>query len=479
MKIWYDKTKLDINNFKSEKFLLLPQYSNEVINRDNDFKNNKWSEEIQLNIEYTSIEDADYILYHDKYDTGINSFSKEVHDYNHKPILAFFNDDDDRPISKTLADNIYVFRTSINKSKQSLNEFPMPAWSQDFGASTIRPHTPKPVVSFCGALTHPARYECIKNLKDNNYVYTNFIIRDSFWGGSPHNSIIREEYVDNIKESDMVLCSRGAGNFSYRLYEALSCGKIPIIIDTDISLPCYNVIDWEKFIITTPSNINKDIKKWWDNMDDKKYAEAQEYSRFIYEQYLTPSGFAKYISKHNTFKTYIRSSGMGLYSLLKDKGPIKGIEIGCYEGVNATFLLETLPDLHLTGVDPYDAYIDWNGLDVDYSQGEYKLVRESIEKVNQRFTRFNIVERTSDDAVVEFEDESVDFVFVDGLHTYEQTLQDCINYLPKVKSGGIICGHDYNIISAVTRAVNEFSAIHSKPVKALKSSTQAWYWIKD
>ena len=38
MKIWYDKTKLDINNFKSEKFLLLPQYSNEVINRDNDFK---------------------------------------------------------------------------------------------------------------------------------------------------------------------------------------------------------------------------------------------------------------------------------------------------------------------------------------------------------------------------------------------------------------------------------------------------------
>jgi hypothetical protein len=102
----------------------------------------------------------------------------------------------------------------------------------------------------------------------------------------------------------MVLCSRGAGNFSYRLYEALSCGKIPIIIDTDISLPCYNVIDWEKFIITTPSNINKDIKKWWDNMDDKKYAEAQEYSRFIYEQYLTPSGFAKYISKHNTFKTY-------------------------------------------------------------------------------------------------------------------------------------------------------------------------------
>ena len=479
MKIWYDKTQINLEDFKSEKFLLLPLYSKDVIDTDKDFIGNKWSDTINSNVEYTSIEEADFIIYHDKYCDDIISFARQVQVYNHKPILAFFNDDNDKPISDTLPDNVYVFRTSINKSKQKLNEFPMPAWSCDFGAPDIRPLRSKPVVSFCGALTHSTRSECVKTLENNVDIDTNFIIRSSFWGGSPHNSDLRREYIDNMKGSDMVLCCRGAGNFSYRLYEALSCGKIPIIIDTDISLPCSNIIDWNRFIITTPKNINHDIKEWWGNIDEDSYIDIQKYSRFIYEQYLNPAGFSKYISTYNTFKTWIRSSGMGLYELFKDKGPIKGIEIGCYEGVNATYLLETLPELQLTGVDPYDTYIDWNGLNVDYNQGEFKLAKDKIEQVKYKFSRFNIIERTSDDAVSEFEDESVDFVFVDGLHTYEQTLQDCINYLPKVKPGGIICGHDYNVISGVTKAVDEFSSLHKKSVMALRSSTRAWYWVKE
>ena len=68
---------------------------------------------------------------------------------------------------------------------------------------------------------------------------------------------------------------------------------------------------------------------------------------------------------------------------------------------------------------------------------------------------------------------------MDGLHTYEQTLKDCKNYLPKIKSGGIICGHDYGIIPGVTKAVDEFSATFNKQVLDLKSTTRAWYWIKD
>ena len=97
----------------------------------------------------------------------------------------------------------------------------------------------------------------------------------------------------------MVLCCRGAGNFSYRLYEVLSCGRIPVIIDTDILLPCDNVIDWNKFIITTPENINYDIESWWNNITEEQYKEVQLYSRFIYENYLNPAGFAKYISTLN------------------------------------------------------------------------------------------------------------------------------------------------------------------------------------
>ena len=293
MKIWYDKGKLNLNEFKSEKFLFLPLYSKEVIDQNNDFGNSSWSDEIESIVEYTSIEDADYIVYHDKFNQDIIHYSQ----YNDKPILAFFNDDNCKPISDKIPSNIYVFRTSINKSKQKQNEFAMPAWSRDFKISgSSASFSSKPVVSFCGAITDPVRERCIHQLKNNPKLETDFIIRSAFWGGDPHNPTLRHEYIQNIKNSDMVLCCRGAGNFSYRLYETLSCGKIPIIVDTDISLPCSDKVKWDKFIITTPETINDDINSWWDSHNTDSYTTQQQYSRHVYDVYLSPSGFAYYLS---------------------------------------------------------------------------------------------------------------------------------------------------------------------------------------
>tara|TARA_R110001592_G_scaffold119740_1_gene323152 strand:+ start:3858 stop:4766 length:909 start_codon:yes stop_codon:yes gene_type:complete len=302
MKIWYDIEDICLSDFISEKFLFLPLFSDSVIKQDNDFKNNKWVTNINSIVEYSSIEDADCIVYHDKLNDNIIPFLKKLENFK-KPIIAFFNDDSDIPVSETLPENLLVYRTSINKKNQKPNEIPMPAWSQDFDASELRKYSLKPVVSFCGAITHPIRYSCIKKLNKCNNLETSFIIRNAFWGGNIHGVRLREEYKTNMQGSDLVLCCRGAGNFSYRLYETLSCGKIPIIVDTDITLPCDNVIDWNNFIITTPENIVSDIKQWWKNMDDKKYAEIQRYSRSVYEDYLNPAGFANYIS--NSLKSKI------------------------------------------------------------------------------------------------------------------------------------------------------------------------------
>ena len=294
MKIWYDKNKLNLNEFKSEKFLFLPLFDKKVIDKSNDFRNNSWTEEIRHNVQYTTIDDADYIVYHDKLDQGIAEYLQ----YTNKPILAFFNDDSCKPISDKIPKNVHVFRTSINKTRQKKNEFAMPAWSADFKFTGTTYKCNKPVVSFCGAITDPVREKCIQQLEKNSKVKVDFIIRRAFWGGSPHNPTLRSEYIENIKNSDMVLCCRGAGNFSYRLYETLSVGRIPIIIDTDISLPCDDVIKWSNFIITTPETINEDIEKWWDNIDEKKYKSLQKYSRDIYEKFLCPSGFFNYITNN-------------------------------------------------------------------------------------------------------------------------------------------------------------------------------------
>lgn len=49
-----------------------------------------------------------------------------------------------------------------------------------------------------------------------------------------------------------------------------------------------------------------------------------------------------------------------------------------------------------------------------------------------------------------------DFIYIDGMHTYDQVKKDIVNYLPLVKKGGFIGGHDYaDNKEQVVRAVNE------------------------
>lgn len=68
------------------------------------------------------------------------------------------------------------------------------------------------------------------------------------------------------------------------------------------------------------------------------------------------------------------------------------------------------------------------------------------------FTNLNIIKKSSEEAVVDFEENSIDMVFIDGDHLYESALKD-IN-LWKNKATNIICGHDYNFPS-VKKAVDE------------------------
>jgi predicted O-methyltransferase YrrM len=166
-------------------------------------------------------------------------------------------------------------------------------------------------------------------------------------------------------------------------------------------------------------------------------------------------------------------SGKGLLLLLQGKGPQVGLEIGCAEGHTTHYLLRNLPELVLHGIDPYVNYQDWNGRFLSDRVDMHQQILDYCAEFGDRF----IMHRDfSDNMVNHFEDASLDFIFIDGIHTYEQVTIDCENYFSKVKSGGVFAGHDYNVIEGVNRAVNEFAAKHGAEVQTCPNDV--WYWIK-
>lgn len=259
---------------------------------------------------------------YDRYLRLASSLEQEALRY-HKKLVVFFNNDSDEAIP---LDNVVVFRTSFYRSTRRLNEHAVPGWSIDFlhtylqGKSIVREKKRIPVVCYSGyvdydadditsivmhnlkillgwkpTIGHTLRGEAVRNLKRDNRVTLNFLRRKGFSGGC--DEITRREYVSNLVESDYALVIRGAGNFSYRLYEVISCGRIPVFIDTDCVLPFSHIIDWKKYCIWIHvSEINQltdIILDFHEKISQDEFKEMQLAVRRLYEEWISPVGFYK------------------------------------------------------------------------------------------------------------------------------------------------------------------------------------------
>jgi len=125
--------------------------------------------------------------------------------------------------------------------------------------------------------------------------------------------------------------------------------------------------------------------------------------------------------------------------MLKERKVNTGVEIGTDHGQYAQQLCEGIPDLLLYCIDPYAAYTEGN--DTKSQEEIEKIYREAKERLvpYHAFIR----RMTSMEALEDFEDNELDFVFIDGNHEYEHVLEDITEWTKKVKPGGIIAGHDY------------------------------------
>lgn len=177
-------------------------------------------------------------------------------------------------------------------------------------------------------------------------------------------------------------------------------------------------------------------------------------------------------------RRFIQAS-WGLVDIYKGLGDnIIGVEVGVCSGLNSTMLMLECPNIKkLYGVDPYAAYQDWNRY---FDQNEQDSWMETARKNLKDWPdRFEFVRKTSEDAASMWADGSLDFVFIDGDHSYDGARKDFELYIPKVRSGGIISGHDFNITD-VRNALQNWFDTNNKDMAVLQSvENTSWYWIKE
>lgn len=190
------------------------------------------------------------------------------------------------------------------------------------------------------------------------------------------------------------------------------------------------------------------------------FDQMKEEGRRLFDEY--HSGLIPYHGPHPRFAyKWLEERGYESGRYIAGQAVVKfikpdwvGIEIGVFQGDSSKLFLEHCRFMYL--IDPCESYEGnpdstifaseenikrlLNGKDYAFLKGYSHLVHDYVPEV--------------------------DFVFIDGNHTYEYVTMDIELYWPKVRQGGFLSGHDYGAgFEGVIRAVNEFSLKHNLPIQ--------------
>jgi len=138
-----------------------------------------------------------------------------------------------------------------------------------------------------------------------------------------------------------------------------------------------------------------------------------------------------------------------IYKLLDMMDLRKGAEVGVAGGENAAEILDTIEGCELLCVDHWGT--SWSK----------KLEGRARRRLGD-YAGATIVKARSVEAAQQVEDGSLDFVYIDAAHDWDNVMLDLILWNRKVKAGGVIAGHDYDRghKKGVVPAVDEFTRRH-------------------
>ena len=140
------------------------------------------------------------------------------------------------------------------------------------------------------------------------------------------------------------------------------------------------------------------------------------------------------------------------------------VEIGSFSGISSELFSLHCKEIHC--VDLWDSY--WEITD----KQRMEFAEFAFDKLLKQYSNIKKIKGSSVGSAQKFQDKSLDFVYIDAAHDYENVKNDILAWLPKIKDGGYIAGHDYrydpNI--GVYEAVNDIFVNNYKIVTFPDSS---------
>ncbi len=169
---------------------------------------------------------------------------------------------------------------SLNRHQRAVQY----AWINDTDFSELRAVQTDLLYSFAGAPTHPVRRSVLALSSQRGVVMdtSGFVFNQP---EAPNFAAQRRQFVELVARSKFVLCPRGHGTSSIRLFEVMAAGRIPVIISDDWVPPAGP--DWNRLAIRCPESDVLDLPRRLEqeeaSSEMRMRTSALEYDRYFAE----------------------------------------------------------------------------------------------------------------------------------------------------------------------------------------------------
>lgn len=201
------------------------------------------------------------------------------------------------------------------------------------------------------------------------------------------------------------------------------------------------------------------------------------------------------IKKHKGRPYHIEGSNTtALAKFIKDYGCEVGVEVGVYSGTYSQTLCQA-GFKRVYGVDPWGIFHDYPNYNPKRLNRQQEIFVGAMSLLS-KYKNFTPIRRTSMEAAIDFKESSIDFVYIDGNHKFKYIADDLYEWSKRVRSGGIVAGHDYynstgsakdlvrckHVIDAYVKSYdieNFYTLAGSDSFRGgNRDRWKSWFWIK-